>query len=273
MEKPAIALIGPGRAGSALARGLSAAGYRVTAVQGRHPENAERLAGELGARASRTAAGALELADLTILAVPDGAIAPLSLELADSICNAAGKSAVHLSGAQDRSPLSPLKAMGIRTGVFHPLQTFSRRPESVGNLQGTAIGIEADSPLKDVLERMALDLGGEPFALDEVDRGRYHAAAVLAANYPITLLFEAERLMASAGVGPEVAHRGLLALLRGAVSNLNGSRPRDALTGPAARGDTETMRRHLESLAGDPDLDEIYRLLAERTKRLAKEGP
>jgi predicted short-subunit dehydrogenase-like oxidoreductase (DUF2520 family) len=272
MEKPTIAVIGPGRAGSALARGLGAAGYRVAAVQGRHPENAERLAQELGARTTRTAAGALELADLTILAVPDGAIAPLSRELADSICNAGGKSAVHLSGAQDRAPLGPLATMGVRTGVFHPLQTFARRPESAANLRGSAVGIEAGPPLDAVLNRMALDLGGEPFSLNGVDRARYHAAAVLAANYPITLLVEAERLMAGSGVDPEVAHRGLLALLRGAVSNLNGSRPREALTGPAARGDTETVRRHLDSLVGDPELEQIYRLLAGRTTRLAKEG-
>src|ERR671927_1135172 len=124
MQKPTIAIIGPGRAGSALARALKPAGYDVAAIGGRNPENVQNLADELGAKAFKTVAGAIDSADLTILAVPDDVIAPLAGELPDSLCSAAGKSVVHLSGAQDRSPLEPLRKLGMRTGVFHPLQTF-----------------------------------------------------------------------------------------------------------------------------------------------------
>ena len=268
MNKPTIAVIGPGRAGSALARGLSAAGYPIAAIHGRTPENARRLAAELHARTTQTAGGALDLADLTILAVPDDVIAPLAGDIAQSICASDGKSAVHLSGAQDRAPLAPLKTAGIRTAVFHPLQTFRRDPQAVASMPGSAIGIDADQPLRDLLWRMATDIGGDPFDLSGVDRVRYHAAAVLVANYTVTLLAEAEALAQQAGLDADRAHRGLLSLLSGTVDNLRATTPHDALTGPAARGDDTTIQRHLDALANDRTLQQVYALLAQRSRKL-----
>lgn len=272
MTDLSIAIVGPGRAGSALARALHAAGYPIAAVAGRDPEHVRTLAAELGASAFTTVAAAVDSAELTILAVPDDVIAPLAAELPDSLCSAAGKAVVHLSGAQDRTPLQPLRGVSVRTGVFHPLQTFRRDPESVRNVPGSSIGIDAAEPLRDQLWRLAERIGGHPFSLDGVDRVRYHAAAVLVANYSVTLLAAARRLMAEAGLDNERAQTGLLALLQGTVNNLRRSEPQDALTGPAARGDTSTIHRHLEALAGDPELREIYRLLADRSRRLKQES-
>jgi predicted short-subunit dehydrogenase-like oxidoreductase (DUF2520 family) len=268
MQKPTIAIIGPGRAGSALARTLQAAGHDVVAIGGRNPENVRSLADELGARAYKTVAGAMDSADLTILAVPDDVIAPLAKELPDSLCSAAGKSVVHLSGAQDRTPLEPLRKLGMRTGVFHPLQTFRRDREAVRNIAGSSIGIDADQPLKDQLWLMAERIGAHPFELSGIDRVRYHAAAVLVANYSVTLLAAARKLMGEAGMDADRAQCGLRALLQGTVNNLKMTSPKEALTGPAARGDTHTIDRHMEVLAADPQLQQIYRLLADRSRNL-----
>ncbi len=268
MNRPTIAIIGPGRAGSALARALCTAGYPIAAIYGRNPESARPLAAELRARATQTAAGALDLADLTILAVPDDVIAPLADDIAQALCASDGKSAVHLSGAQDRTPLTPLKNAGLRTGVFHPLQTFRKSPQAVANVPGSAIGVDADSPVRDLLWQMAADIGGDPFDLSGIDRIRYHAAAVLVANYTVTLLAEAEALAQRAGLDADRAHRGLVSLLNGTVNNLRATRPRDALTGPAARGDDRTIQRHLDALRNDPGLQQVYSLLAQRSRKL-----
>ena len=105
MQKPTIAIIGPGRAGSALGRAFHQAGYTIAAIGGRNPDNVRNLADELGATACQSPATAIDLADLTIVAVPDDVILPLATDMAESLCSAAGKAAVHLSGAQDRSAL------------------------------------------------------------------------------------------------------------------------------------------------------------------------
>ena len=269
MQKPTIAIIGPGRAGSALGRALHSAGYPITAIYARRPERGQLLAAELSARLTRTPEGALDLADLTLLAVPDDVIRPLAGDLAGAQCAGAGKAVVHLSGAQDRTPLLPLRQAGLSTGVFHAVQTFKTGADTVRNVPGTLFGVDADEPLASTLRAMATALGGEPFDLRGVDRARYHAAAVLVANYPVTLLAEAKALMAKAGVPGAIAQRALLQLLRGTLNNLNGGEPQEALTGPAVRGDAQTIERHLAVLSGDPELQQLYRRLADRTVTLA----
>src|SRR5437899_2774506 len=120
MQKPTIAIIGPGRAGSALSRALHKAGYTIAAIGGRNPDNVRNLAAELGAKACQSPATTIDIADLTILAVPDDVIGTLAGDMVDSLCSSAGKAAVHLSGAQDRTPLRPLaQQASLRTGVFH----------------------------------------------------------------------------------------------------------------------------------------------------------
>lgn len=269
MQKPTIAIIGPGRAGSALGRALHGAGYTIAAIGGRNPDNVRNLAGELGARAGQSPATTIDVADLTLVAVPDDVILPLASDMVESLCSAAGHAVVHLSGAQDRSALRPLAQQGsLRTGVFHPLQTFRRGPEAVQNVPGTYFGIDADQPLRDQLTQLARDLRGHPFDLTGVNLALYHAAAVFAANYPITLLAEAIALAAEAGLDAETARQGLTTLLAGAVNNLRDLPPADAITGPALRGDEGTIKRHLEALKGDSELQRLYQLLADRTKLL-----
>src|ERR1700736_4021735 len=178
MQKPTIAIIGPGAAGSALGRPPPPAGYTIAAIGGRNPENVRNLAEELGARSCQSPATTIDLADLTIIAVPDDVILPLATDMVESLCSAAGHAAVHLSGAQDRGALRPLAQHGsVRTGVFHPLQTFRRGPEAVANVAGTYFGVEADAPLRDQLMRLARDLHGHTFDLGGIDLALYHAAA------------------------------------------------------------------------------------------------
>jgi predicted short-subunit dehydrogenase-like oxidoreductase (DUF2520 family) len=269
MQKPTIAIIGPGRAGSALGRALYRAGYKIAAIGGRNPDNVSSLAAELGSRACGTPAAAIDLADLTLLAVPDDVIGDVAADVVPYLCSGAGRAVVHLSGAQDRTPLQPLVKAGLRTGVFHPLHTFRRGPEASENVPGTYVGVDADPPLRGQLTALATDLRGHPFALAGVDRARYHAAAVFAANYPVMLLAEAAGLAVEAGLDEDTARNGLTRLLAGAVANLQHTSPAEALTGPAARGDLGTIERHLEALAGDPELQRLYRALADRAMKLA----
>ena len=269
MQKPTIAIIGPGRAGSALGRALRSAGYPIAAIGGRNPDNVRNLAEELGARACQSPATAIDLADLTILAVPDDVILSLATDMVDSLCSAAGRSVVHLSGAQDRAALRPLaEQAGLRTGVFHPLQTFRRGAQAAENVAGTYFGIDAEPQFRDQLTQLALGIGGHPFDLSGIDRALYHAAAVFAANYPTTLLAEAIALASQAGLEAETARQGMTTLLAGAVKNLSELTPAEAITGPASRGDQGTIQRHLDALKKDPELQRLYQLLAERTKQL-----
>ena len=96
---------------------------------------------------------------------------------------------------------------------------------------------------------------------------------LFAYNFPtqdsITLLAESIALAGQAGLDPETARLGMTTLLAGAVNNLRDLEPADAITGPASRGDQGTIQRHLDALKHDPELQQLYQLLADRTKALA----
>jgi predicted short-subunit dehydrogenase-like oxidoreductase (DUF2520 family) len=96
----------------------------------------------------------------------------------------------------------------------------------------------------------------------------YHAAAVLASNYVVALLAAAERLLADAGVPGEGGRAALAALAAGAVANVAERGPVAALTGPIARGDADTVRRHLARLS--PEDRSLYCVLARETVELAR---
>ncbi|MEZ5062299.1 MAG: DUF2520 domain-containing protein [Solirubrobacterales bacterium] len=110
----------------------------------------------------------------------------------------------------------------------------------------------------------------KPFEIPAGSRAAYHAAASMASNFLIALESSAAALLDAAGIDDA---RELLAplVLRSAA---NWAEAGDAaLTGPIARGDEATVARHLEAIAATaPELEDLYRALAERTREIASEG-
>jgi predicted short-subunit dehydrogenase-like oxidoreductase (DUF2520 family) len=138
-------------------------------------------------------------------------------------------------------------------------------------LRGSSFVVEAAEPLRGSLRALVADIGGHLLDLPPGGRALYHAAAVLAGNAPLALLARAVALLEEVGVGREDAHRALAALLQGAAGNAARGGAAGALTGPVVRGDAETVTRHLDVLAADPNTRELYRRLA--LESLALAGP
>ena len=253
-----------GRLGTCLARALHRGLPDSLVVASRSPEPPQRLAAELGSRVEAIPVrDVCARAQLLFLTVPDGEIAGLCEQLAVGPAHAV----VHCSGSLARAPLECAAARGAATGVFHPLQAFI--DASAGNLfAGIHIGVEADEPLAAELAAIASALGSVSFSLSGVDRARYHAAAVFASNYLVALFAAAARIWQQAGLPSEHARAALLPLSRGALSAIADHDLVAALTGPVRRGDIDTVRRHVEALAGDPDSQQLYRALAAELVRL-----
>lgn len=187
-------------------------------------------------------------ADVVLLCVPDTAIPAvvqgLSLDASQWIA--------HTSGA---TPLSALDPYARRFGL-HPLQSFSkaRGPEQ---LDGAAAAITAETDEgSEVGFELARLLELDPFELAEEDRALYHAGAAIASNYLVTLHRAAAEIFDA--VGAPTA--GLRPLMQGVIDN------GFELTGPIARGDWDTVDRHLDALRErKPKLEPLYRVLAEAT--------
>jgi predicted short-subunit dehydrogenase-like oxidoreductase (DUF2520 family) len=268
--QPALAFVGAGRAGSALAEALLRAGHRIVAVHSRTPTHATRLARRSGAAVVATAVEAASRADITFLTVPDVEIARVAAAIAASGASLRGRSLVHCSATHGPEVLAAASATASTIGAFHPLQALAGA-RSARLLRGTSFAIEAPQPLLGQLQSLVGDLGGHLLALPPGGRALYHAAAVLAGNAPLALLARATSLLEDAGVAKADAHRALAALLAGAASNASAAGAASALTGPVVRGDAATVARHLDVLSADPSTRELYRRLALETLALA--GP
>jgi predicted short-subunit dehydrogenase-like oxidoreductase (DUF2520 family) len=191
---------------------------------------------------------------LVLLCVPDRAIGDVAAEIP------VGPWVAHVSGA---TPLSALTPHERRFGL-HPLQSFSRL-RGAEQLDGVWGAVTAESgEARSVARWLAEALGLRPFDLAEEGRVAYHAGAAMASNYLVTLRAAAGSLLEAAGAPPEA----LDPLIRGVVDG------GFELTGPIARGDWETVERHLAVIrAEQPELAELYVVLAEATARIAGRDP
>jgi predicted short-subunit dehydrogenase-like oxidoreductase (DUF2520 family) len=116
---------------------------------------------------------------------------------------------------------------------------------------------------------MVMKMGATPISLAGVDRSLYHVAAVFASNYAVAIMAAAEKAWTAAGLSARTARPALSPLLTAVAANIARMDLTDALTGPVARGDAETVERHLLALMADPALLDLYRRLADELLAVA----
>jgi len=262
-----IGIIGAGTVGTALAVRLNRKRYPVVAVSSRTRASAERLAQAItGCRVFDSAQGVADTADLIFITTPDSAI-PL---VASQVNWHAGQSVVHCSGADSTDVLEPAKKLGAQVGCFHPLQTFASVQQAIENLPGSTFALEAKEPLLSTLKALATALEGYWIVLKAEDKVVYHAAAVITCNYLVTLVKLATDLWENFGVPRKQAVQALLPLLRGTLHNIDTVGIPQCLTGPVARGDIGTIKKHLDALEKvAPEVVSTYRELGLQTIPIA----
>jgi len=262
-----IGIVGTGRVGSALADALLKSGWPLDAVASRTVEGAEALASHLPFVAATSVEEVVGANDVVFLAVPDDEIQTI----AETLRWRPDQAVVHLSGGRGLDVLSPVAAAGGLPGCLHPLQTFPGGEEPArarARFEGIACGVEAASPLDALLEAIVDDLGAQSFRLEGVDRAAYHAAAVFVSNDVVAAMAAATRAWTLAGLPSDEAQGALSPLLQATTAAIAERPLAEALTGPVARGDLETVRHHLESLTAEPELRALYRALAAELLRL-----
>ncbi|HZA78311.1 MAG TPA: Rossmann-like and DUF2520 domain-containing protein [Acidimicrobiales bacterium] len=232
-----LRIVGPGRAGTSLSRALANAGWEVTPPLGR------------GDDLSGAAAGV----DLLVIGTPDDRVRGV----ARAVEPVPTTVVAHLAGSLGLGALAPHP----RRAAIHPLVALPSPEVGAKRLFGAWFAVAGDPLAHDVVRA----LRGRGFEVADADRPTYHAAAVVASNHLVALLGQVQRL----GEGVGVPFEAYLDLVRATVDNVAALGPAAALTGPAARGDEATIRRHLRSLP--PDERRAYRALAEAARRLAHE--
>jgi len=230
-----VRIIGPGRAGTALHRALTSVGWSVHPLVGRDGDQRSAGAG----------------ADVVVIATDDGSIGAVArmVEPGDAVV-------MHLSGSRGLDELAPHR----RRAAMHPLLSLPNAELGADRLRSGGWFAVAGDPLA---AAMVEALGGRSFAVADDDRARYHATACIASNHVVALLGQVERLAALVGVPVEA----FVDLTSGSVANVAALGARAALTGPAARGDAETIERHRDALPADELA--LYDALVTAARRLA----
>jgi predicted short-subunit dehydrogenase-like oxidoreductase (DUF2520 family) len=155
--------------------------------------------------------------------------------------------------------------------TLHPLQSFASVDQAVSLMPGSFCTIEGDEDALPAVRGVVEDLGGILLEITAEKKTLYHAAAVAASNYLVTLIHLALELDRAAGLDGDRSLNALLPLIKGTLDNIDKKGIPDALTGPIARGDVATVSAHLKAMKKDaPGLLPLYQCLGLYTIGLAR---
>lgn len=269
-----FAIIGCGRAGRAFAQNLAAAGYAPAGFASRSIASARHAAAltDFQGAASTRPGDVVKDADIILLSTPDAVIRQTAEELAGQGGMKKGVVVLHCSGALSSTELAALKEAGAKTGSIHPLQSFAAEGSGKNPFDGIMMGIEGDREAVETAWRMAQNLGAVPFGIETSGKMIYHASAVVASNYLVTLMKSAMDLLGASGVPAGERFKILKPLVTGTLGNIEKAGAVDALTGPVVRGDAPIVRAHVDAMEkAAPEILPLYKLCGRYTVEIASE--
>ncbi len=262
-----IAIVGPGRLGTALAMELRSAGYTISEIVSRNNIASKRKAATL-ARKVRALVSTIDTAranaDVVWLCVPDREIKNAAHQLGSAI-DWKRKIAFHSSGALLSDELNILRRQGAAVGSIHPMMTFVTG--SIPSLNGVPFAMEGDTAAIRAARRIVRDLDGEAFTIRRQHKIAYHAWGSFASPLLVATLVTAEQVARDAGLSAVAARKKMLPIVRQTIANYEMLGPAGAFSGPIVRGDAEIVRKHLQVLRKAPEAREVYLALARAAMR------
>ena len=259
-----IGFYGAGRVGCTLGRYLKEHGAQVTGYYNRTGERALDAAQKTGTIVYESVNSLVEENDAVFLTVSDQAIAPVLRELQNAV-SLKGKLLCHTSGALSSGIFTGTGAYGYS---IHPLYAISNRETSYQTLDRAFFTVEGDPKYLDTWIRLLQDCGLRCKQISAEEKVRYHASAVMASNLVCGLYAMAAEELTACGFTEEEAEQALVGLFLDNASGIAAKGPVLQLTGPAERGDAETVAKHLDVLTGENR--ETYISLSRQVLRVAE---
>jgi predicted short-subunit dehydrogenase-like oxidoreductase (DUF2520 family) len=267
---PVLNLVGAGHVGRTLGRLLAEqGGFQIGQVLTRSIASAQQAVDFIGAGQAVDRYDQLQPAAVHVLAVGDDQITSACAALAEAV-PLAGSIVFHCSGALASSQLQAARHAGALVASIHPIRSFADPAAVADNFAGTFCGVEGDAGALAVLTPALEAIGAQPVVIDAAAKTVYHAAAVFASNYLVTVLDAALRAYQAAGVPEDVARRMAQPLATESMANVFRLGAATALSGPIARGDLATVARQQQAVtAWDAATGRLYHDLIAPTQDLA----
>jgi len=264
-----VMIVGPGRMGLTLGRAFVESGaFREVIVSGRHPDRPDVPAWDDRLRyvfgLERPAPGTVAV----LLAVPEVDVPEVAHALAALGPAPEGCVVAHLSGALPTDVLEPLHHSGYVVGAFHPLIAVTNPLTARRDLGNAWFSVTGSPEAVSVARVLTTAIGSRLISVPAARRPSYHAAAVLTSTMILPLLARSVEMMQRAGVDGDDALAALLPLVQSTLNSIEEGGVPDAIRGPIARGDVETVALHLRAL--DEAGARLYATLGAETLALAR---
>lgn len=266
-----MAIVGPGRLGQAMGKLLLEAGIEIGFVAARRIVQAKRATRFIGG-GTATSLDFLQLAEVGVILITtsDAAVESVAREIAVCRDDWSERVILHTCGSLAASVLEPFKRRGAWIGSLHPYQTVPSPRVGYRNLVGCYWAVEGDTRAKALARRWVKSLHGSAFELSPDAKAIYHLSAFLVCPTVVALMDCSAKLLRQAGVPGNIVRPMLQQFVSETARNFAEFGPQRALTGPAVRGDWETLERHVNRLRRfAPEVVPAYRELVGLMLRVA----
>ena len=257
-----IGFIGAGKVGVTLAKFFKDKGLNVKFIVARSRASFERATKYIKTVKIIRELEEIPKTDVIFVTVNDDAIKAVS----HKVRRITGEETIiiHTSG------FHPSSLIPGKNASFHPLFSFADMEKAYSSLQNILFAIEGSEEGKNFLKKLCQKLNLKYTEIHTKSKPLYHIAAVIASNYLVTLMHHAIAALKASGATSNEALKGLITLSKGTLENIIIKGTPDALTGPIARRDIETIEKHLEALENYRDLKEFYKVMGLFTTKMLK---
>jgi predicted short-subunit dehydrogenase-like oxidoreductase (DUF2520 family) len=266
-----IGFIGAGKVGTAFGKYLTENGYKIIGYYSKNYTSAQKAANLTDSTAYDKIEDLVFEVNTLFITTPDDVIKEVCDFLVTKKLINKSYIICHMSGGLSSDILKNAKDIGCSVYSLHPMQAFADIESSVKELKNTIFSIEGCEKKIQYLITLINELGNEIFLIDSKTKAIYHAAACVASNYLVTLIDYAVNLLNEIGLEKNLAIKAINPLLMGTVKNIAQMDTEKALTGPIARGDLKTIKKHLHDIdLYCPHNLDFYKFLGKKTVELAK---
>ena len=262
-----IGIIGAGKVGTTLGKYLSIHGKNVTGFYSRTHESADEAATFAETETYSSLCKLVEESDVIFITTPDGVIPQVWGELLHQ--DISNRIICHFSGSLSSHVFSGREEAGASGISMHPMYAFSDKFHSYEQFHTAYLTLEGDPEAVAVMKPMWEAIGHHVLTLKAEDKIKYHAAAAMASNEMLGLMQASLDILSECGFSEKDSMALLTPLVQGNIASMLEKGCVNALTGPVERGDTQTVRQHLQALEGSK-AGKIYQSLGSTMVELAK---
>ncbi len=187
-------------------------------------------------------------ADLWILAVSDTSILEVATKLSQTSISFQQAVVCHCSGILTAEQLLPLQQKGAAIASCHPILNFSIFEQALAHFAGCYVGLEGDSLAVQRLKPLLMALGAHPLEITSQAKVLYHMMAVVSGNSAAILLDFASKCAEKSLIDPKIAIQVVAPLMTSTLDGAMQRSPAEALSGPFARLDQNSIQKHLDAL-------------------------